>query len=89
MLIQLLLKVYHDEEIDPLSANLVSLDGVKWRRLRSKLSPIFTSAKIKSMFDSLLRCAEQLEHALGEHVHKHEPVEIGDLMARLTTDNIG
>ncbi|XP_072389471.1 uncharacterized protein [Diabrotica undecimpunctata] len=40
-----------DEVADPLWAtNLFSLKGAKWRRMRSILSPSFTSSKLKLMF---------------------------------------
>ena len=38
----------------------------RWRALRSKLSPVFTSAKIKAMFDQTLASAESVFRQLGK-----------------------
>lgn len=37
--------LYSNEVVDPLTGNLLFLNGEKWRALRSKLSPAFTTGK--------------------------------------------
>ncbi|XP_015606942.1 cytochrome P450 6B1-like, partial [Cephus cinctus] len=39
----------HNAKVDPFSANLVFLDEKEWRPLRKKLTPVFTSGKLKQM----------------------------------------
>jgi cytochrome P450 len=58
------LKIHEDG--DPLQAkNLFNLRGQKWREVRSKLLPTFTSGKIKAMLPLMIECAEQFDEHLG------------------------
>lgn len=54
-----------------------------------KLSPIFTSGKLKEMFFLIMESAKNLEEYLNEVVKKNEMVECRDLAAKFTTDVIG
>nr|AGJ51945.1 cytochrome P450 CYP6BQ22 [Dastarcus helophoroides] len=79
--------VYVNEEDDPLSAHLFSLKGKKWKNLRAKLTPTFTSGKMKMMFGVLLKCGKDFVDEIDRI--KHEPIDIKDMLARFTTDIIG
>lgn len=80
--------VHSNEERDPLSGNLFSLSGVKWKNLRAKLTPTFTSGKLKQMFHTLTDVGVVLDEYIEKIATKGEPIEIRDLLARYTTDII-
>ncbi|XP_012267715.2 cytochrome P450 6a2-like [Athalia rosae] len=81
--------VYYNEEVDPLSAHLFSLSGPKWKKLRVKFSPTFTSGKMKYMFATVKECSEKLAFHFGEEVKRNNQlVEVKDFMARFSTDVI-
>ena len=78
--------IYLNEKDDPLSANLVALEGEKWKNLRSKLTPTFTSGKLKFMHSTILQVAERFRDHLEQQGGE---VEIKELLAQFTTDVIG
>ncbi|KAL7027664.1 hypothetical protein ACKWTF_005515 [Chironomus riparius] len=78
-----------NEEKDILSAHLFTLGGQKWRDLRVKLGPVFSSGKLKGMYPLIQNSAKDLEKHLMENVKKGNDVfEFRDLCARLTIDII-
>lgn len=76
-------------DMEPLSMHLFRLEAEKWKPLRSRLSPVFTSGKLKEMFHLLLECADLFEKYLDNLVAKGEPIECRDVSAKFTTDVIG
>lgn len=79
---------YMDEERDPLTANLFSLGGEKWKQWRVKLSPAFTSGKLKAMFPSIVECGDPLENHIVKLAEQNSSVEVRELLAGFTTNNI-
>jgi cytochrome P450 len=54
-----------EDKFDPLMANnLFALKGQLWRHLRTNLSPVFTSRKIKLMFYLVDFCGKELADCL-------------------------
>ncbi|XP_067005220.2 probable cytochrome P450 6a13 [Anabrus simplex] len=78
-----------DEENQPLSAHLFNLPGPRWRALRVKLTPTFTSGKMKMMYHLMAECSKQLRDYLQGPASKGEELEMREVMAQFTTDIIG
>uniref|UniRef100_T1I4Z9 Uncharacterized protein n=1 Tax=Rhodnius prolixus TaxID=13249 RepID=T1I4Z9_RHOPR len=55
-----------DSKVNPLQENLFNLKGQMWKTLRSKLSPTFTSGKLKWMFSQISSCTDVLLEYLNE-----------------------
>ncbi|KAK9503566.1 hypothetical protein O3M35_010098 [Rhynocoris fuscipes] len=81
---------YTDEEREPLTAHLVNLAGQRWKLLRNKLTPAFSSGKIKQMFSLLTDCSAKLTGFIQTELDNEDgTVEVRELTARFTTDVIG
>ncbi|XP_030369208.1 probable cytochrome P450 6d4 [Scaptodrosophila lebanonensis] len=82
--------VYVDEERDPFSGTIFALRGHSWRSMRLKLSPCFTSGKLKGMFST----TEDISNKMVGHLQALLPdegsleVDLKELMQTYAIDII-
>lgn len=69
--------------------SLFSAYGDDWKVLRQNMTPLFTSAKMKKMFNFIKKCAHTLEILLDSDISKCNDVDIIDVMQRFTLQCIG
>lgn len=74
---------------EPLGEHLFALETKRWRPMRAKLSPIFTSGKLKEMFPLIVECSKNMEPYLDKIAERGKYIECRDLAAKFTTDVIG
>lgn len=80
---------YYNEKHDPLSAHLFNVDYDKWRPLRTKLTPTFTSGKMKFMFGTIVAVADEFVTYLNRSTQTDCEVQVNEWLCRWTTDVIG
>lgn len=80
--------VFPSADYEPLLNNIFNMEGDVWRRTRTKLSPTFTSGKMKMMFPILEECARDLKSFLKDTYRNEGTFEAKDLMSRFTSDAI-
>lgn len=81
--------LYQNEKDQPVHGNLFQLAGDKWKNLRTKLSPTFTSGKLKIMFSTVKDCATPLVASLEKHADEGSLVDIKDLATKYALNVIG
>lgn len=78
-----------NEKAEPITAHLFAIGGKKWRNLRTKFTPTFTSGKMRNMFQTLTDCGVKLEQYILKEVSYHEPFDIKNILGNFSTDIIG
>ncbi|CAK1544725.1 unnamed protein product [Leptosia nina] len=79
----------HKIIIEPMLRNLFFADGDLWRLLRQRLTPAFTSGKLRAMFPLIVERAELLQNRILQASEQSPVIDARDLMARYTIDFIG
>lgn len=77
-----------NDQIDPMSNNLLMQNGEKWKQNRSKLSPAFSTGKLKGMFTTIVECGRSLHRHLNQYADAGKTVEIREIFARYATNVI-
>ncbi|XP_073813623.1 cytochrome P450 6a8-like isoform X2 [Musca autumnalis] len=75
---------------DPLSRNIARAYGELWRKLRTKITPTFTAARMRQMFENVELIGRQFIRVMEEEMlEQNHVVEVRDLCARFITDIVG
>jgi cytochrome P450 family 6 len=80
---------YYNVKDDPLSGHLLNLEGDKWEKLRKKVTPTFTSGKMRYMLPTIIEVSKRLESFMNRTIEECAEPEIKGILARFTTDIIG
>lgn len=82
--------MYVNASEDPLSCNMYNLDGAKYQAIHSKLMPLFSPEKIKSMFESMELLANRLSNYLFEAIDG-DPTDLNlqKILSCYSTDVMG
>nr|ATN29099.1 CYP6JB2 [Apolygus lucorum] len=79
--------VTDDPNSGPTSKHLLNLGGEHWKIMRNKLTPTFSSGKLKGMHSQLVDCGDALLGYMKEF-EDGKPFEARDVITRFTMDVI-
>ncbi|CAH2979171.1 unnamed protein product [Chilo suppressalis] len=79
----------HTNDVEIFRKHLFAIDGDLWRMLRQRMTPAFTSGKLKAMFPLIVERCEKLQSRTLSAVTGNRALDARELMARYTTDFIG
>ncbi|GBP59937.1 Cytochrome P450 6a2 [Eumeta japonica] len=79
----------HDTVTEPMLKNLLFTDGELWTLLRQRMTPAFTTGKLKAMFPLIVERAEKVQDLANNAAKTGATVDVRELMAKYTTDFIG
>ncbi|XP_031639015.1 probable cytochrome P450 6d4 [Contarinia nasturtii] len=79
---------YHNPK-DEVAGNMSMKSGQDWKNLRAKLTPAFTSGKLKAMMPTIIQIAQNLNRKLSPSAQNNAIVDIKDLTIRFAMDVIG
>lgn len=81
--------MFFDEENEPLTGHLFAIEDDRWRFIRHKLSPVFTSGKLKSMYFTISNLKDNLINAIERKSNNgQKSIETKDIASRFTVDII-
>lgn len=80
--------MFDPELLNPINRNLFVIEGETWRNMRTKLTPTFTSGKMKMMFVLMDACVDEFRKALLPVAEHSENIGVKDFLARFTTEVI-
>lgn len=80
--------LYHNKRDDPLACHLFTIEDTEWKNMRQKLTPTFTSGKMKNMFETVVTVSDLMIKKLQQNKNS-EVVEVKEALSEFTTDVIG
>lgn len=79
---------YSNPRDDPLSAHLFFLEGQAWKDMRTKLSPTFTSGKMKMMFGQVSSICDRMVDFVKPTNEVAQDFEMKETLSSFTTEVI-
>lgn len=77
-----------DVKVNPLIAALFHLKGNTWKRMRTQMTPVFTSSQMRRMFETISTCGTEMRKYLDKVAAIGEAIDAKDIMSKFASDVI-
>lgn len=78
-----------DEKVDPhANGNIFVNSSPRWKHIRTKLTPIFTTSKMKYMFSLMVEVAQDMSKKIANEKGSKDEMDVLELNSQYTTDII-
>lgn len=82
--------LFRDPTVNPLANTLLNMRGNQWKVMRNKISPVFTSGKLKLMHDQISECSGQMMANVTQALRSNaDCIEVRNELGKYSTDVIG
>jgi len=78
-----------DPSVNFLASSLFFTQGQKWKIMRQKMSPGFTSGKLKLMHSQIKECSKEMINYIDRKSETTDQFDMYDIMSKYATDVIG
>lgn len=78
---------YSNPRDEPISGHLLNLEDERWRLMRNKMSPLFTSGKLRFMFHTIEEVADKMLNKLDKL--SNNSLDIRELIEMYAADTMG
>ncbi|XP_050439910.1 probable cytochrome P450 6a14 [Adelges cooleyi] len=78
-----------DIDATPITNHMFTMKGQKWKIIRAKISPVFTSSKLKNMREQIKDCGDQLMNNLQLKLAQSDVLEVRGVIGDYSMDVIG
>ena len=74
--------IYYSQMLDPIISHLFFLPGEKWKIMRVRLSPVFTSGKMKQSFSLIQDSADKYTKTLEQFAKQSMVIDVKEISSR-------
>lgn len=82
-------EAYHNVKDDPLTGHLFNVEGQYWLKMRRKLTPSFTTGKLRNALPSMIEVGSNFKECVTRNIEDNAELDVYKIAEKFTCDVIG